>query len=87
VRQYLLNYFRILYTCHNLDNNLDLTATKLTRFFLIGGITGIAIARQQPLAMAIQALTLASISGRLLGGWIVMYLPIRDFTIGCALLQ
>jgi len=37
--------------------------------------------------LAIQALTLSSISGRLLGGWIVMYLPIRGFTIGCALLQ
>jgi MFS family permease len=38
-------------------------------------------------ALAIQVLTLASISGRLLGGWIVMYVPIRGFTIGCALLQ
>jgi len=38
-------------------------------------------------ALAIQVLTLASITGRLLGGWIVMYLPIRGFTIGCAVLQ
>jgi hypothetical protein len=38
-------------------------------------------------ALAIQALTLASISGRLLDGRIVMYLPLRGFTIGCDLLQ
>ena len=36
-------------------------------------------------ALATQVLTLASISGRLLGGWIVMYLPIQGFTIGCDL--
>lgn len=38
-------------------------------------------------ALAVQVLTLASITGRLLGGWIVMHIPIRGFTIGCALLQ
>ena len=37
--------------------------------------------------LAIQGLTLCSITGRLLGGWIVMYLPIRGFTIGCAVVQ
>lgn len=38
-------------------------------------------------ATAVQALTGASITGRLLGGWLVMYVPIRWFTVGCALLQ
>ena len=38
-------------------------------------------------ALAVQVLTLASITGRLLGGWIVMRIPIRGFTLACALLQ
>lgn len=38
-------------------------------------------------ALSIQVLTAASITGRLIGGWAVMYLPIRWFTVACAVLQ
>ncbi len=38
-------------------------------------------------SLSVQLLTLASITGRLFGGWVVMHIPIRPFTIGCACLQ
>ena len=38
-------------------------------------------------ALAIQVLTLASITGRLLGGWLIVALPIPGFTIASAMLQ
>ena len=33
-------------------------------------------------AMAVQALSIASITGRFIGGWLVSWMPIRRFALG-----
>lgn len=38
-------------------------------------------------AMAVQALSIASITGRFIGGWLVSWMPIRRFALGNVLLQ
>lgn len=58
----------------------------------VGGISHLFNRTEMALGLAtaslsVQVLTLSSITGRLLGGWLVMYVSIRPFTIGCAMLQ
>lgn len=50
-----------------------------SRVELIGGFT--------TAAMAVQALSIASITGRFVGGWLVSWVPIRWFAMGNLLLQ
>jgi hypothetical protein len=50
-----------------------------SRVELIGGFT--------MAAMAVQALAIASITGRFVGGWLVSWVPIRWFAMGNLLLQ
>ena len=38
-------------------------------------------------ALAVQALSIASITGRFIGGWLVSWMPIRRFALGNLLLQ
>ncbi len=58
----------------------------------VGGIAHIynlveGISTYQSAAVAVQALTICSISGRILGGWLLTRVPIRQFTLANALLQ